>query len=84
MHMSVQGELSPEDPLPLHMGKCFAQALLTEGKSLWFLPALPLFTREVTRAIEKKKKILPELRVAYFNNSFYMCYSIGEAYMACE
>jgi hypothetical protein len=24
MHMSVQGELSPEDPLPLHMGKCFA------------------------------------------------------------
>jgi hypothetical protein len=52
--MSVQGELSPEDPLPLHMGKCFAQALLTEGKSLWFLPALPLFTREVTWAVEKK------------------------------
>jgi hypothetical protein len=55
MHMSVQGELSPEDPLPLHMGKYFAQALLTEGKSLWFLPAHPLFTREVTRAVEKKK-----------------------------
>jgi hypothetical protein len=55
MHMSVQGELSPEDPLPLHMGKCFVQALLTEGKSLWFLLALPLFTREVTGAVEKKR-----------------------------
>jgi hypothetical protein len=26
-----------------------------EGKSLLFLPALPLFTREITRAVEKKK-----------------------------
>jgi transcription initiation factor IIE alpha subunit len=56
-----------------------------KGKSLLFLPALPLFTREVTGAVEKKKKkLILELRMAYFNNSFYMCYSIGETYMACE
>jgi hypothetical protein len=82
--MNVQGELSPEDPLLLHMDKCFAQALLTEDKSLWFSSNPSSLHQRGNRDCGEKKKFLPELRVAYFNNSFYMCYSIGEAYMACE
>jgi hypothetical protein len=56
-----------------------------EGKSLFFSSSpSSLHQRGIRDCGERKKKLLSELRNTYSNKSFYMFYSIEEAYMVYE